>query len=516
MASTSAGSSIQVTVPYDGWGDGGDGHGTLVGAASSPSASAAAPVDVKRAVPHLWARNGVLLLADVTALVVACMTAELAWLWSTGEANPLGMELCLGAGALCIAAYAVGGLYSVFPITPVEEVRTSIGAASAVFVTLLVAVAVVPRDDFSLVALGLPAVWFLVVSLTPLMRAFVRALCARRSWWGGPVVILGAGAAPRRVVRMLQLQPELGLRPVAVLHNDPAERTRIADLTGVRTPGGIASASRLATSGLPYAVLAFPPMGDGQLARVIDRHARRFRRLLVIPDFRGVASLWVGTRDMGGMVGIEVQHYLLVSWKRWLKRTVDVVISAVGLIVLAPFLLLVSILIRLDSEGPVLYSQERLGRDGRCFRILKFRTMHLGAHKRLREVLDNDPAAREEYELYAKLKNDPRITRMGRLLRRSSLDELPQLFNVLRGQMSLVGPRAYLPEELPKMVGKHRSILHVVPGITGLWQVSGRNELPFAMRLDLDLRYVRNWSVSLDLYLFARTIPTVLLRRGAG
>ena len=169
-----------------------------------------------------------------------------------------------------------------------------------------------------------------------------------------------------------------------------------------------------------------------------------------------------------------------------------------------------------DSEGPVFFSQERLGRDGRCFRILKFRTMHVGAHKRLREVLESDPAAREEYELYAKLKDDPRITRVGRFLRQCSLDELPQLFNVLRGQMSLVGPRAYLPEELPRMVGKHRSILHVTPGITGLWQVSGRNELPFAMRLDLDLRYVRNWSVSLDLYLLARTLPTVLLRRGAG
>jgi lipopolysaccharide/colanic/teichoic acid biosynthesis glycosyltransferase len=199
-----------------------------------------------------------------------------------------------------------------------------------------------------------------------------------------------------------------------------------------------------------------------------------------------------------------------------MKRTVDFTVAAVGLLVLAPLLLLVSLLIRLDSKGPILFSQERLGRDGRCFRILKFRTMHVGAHRRLREVLERDPAAREEYELYAKLKDDPRITRMGRVLRRCSLDELPQLFNVLRGHMSLVGPRAYLPEELPKMVGKHQSILHVLPGITGLWQVSGRNELPFAMRLDLDLRYVRNWSVSLDLYLLARTLPTVLLRRGAG
>ncbi len=156
-----------------------------------------------------------------------------------------------------------------------------------------------------------------------------------------------------------------------------------------------------------------------------------------------------------------------------------------------------------------------MGQGGRCFRVLKFRTMHVGAHERLHEVLDRDPQARAEYEQYAKLKDDPRVTRVGRLLRRTSLDELPQLWNVLRGEMSLVGPRAYMPGELPRMNGRARTIGRAMPGVTGLWQVSGRNHLTFEERIDLDRRYVQNWSLSLDLYLLARTVPTVLFGRGA-
>jgi Undecaprenyl-phosphate galactose phosphotransferase WbaP len=504
-----------VAAPYEGWGDGGDGAATAMDPpARVLGAPWVAPTLGRWPVAGLWVRRGLFFLTDLTALVLAFSIVEGVWTAGMSGPSPLGAALYVSAGLLCIAAYGAGGLYAAFPVTPVEEVRATVAAATAVFAALVTAVVALLGDGAA--SLALMAVWGLLIGFTPLLRAALRALCAERSWWGCPVVVLGAGGAARRVVRTLQLQPELGIRPVAVLHDDPAERSRIADLTGVSAPGGLALASRLATRGLPYAVLAFPPAEAGDLARVIDRHGRLFRRLLVVPDFDGVASLWVGARDVGGVVGIEVQHRLLVSWKRWLKRSVDVAVAAAGMTVLAPLLLLIGALIKLDSEGPVFYAQDRLGRGGRCFRILKFRTMYVGAHERLRAVLERDPAARAEYEHYAKLTNDPRVTRVGRVLRRCSLDELPQLINVLLGQMSLVGPRAYLPEELPRMLGKHQSILHVVPGITGLWQVSGRNELPFAMRLDLDLRYVRNWSVSLDLYLLTRTVPTVLLRRGAG
>lgn len=153
--------------------------------------------------------------------------------------------------------------------------------------------------------------------------------------------------------------------------------------------------------------------------------------------------------------------------------------------------------------------------DGRIFTVLKFRTMYADADRKLDRILATDPERRREYERYHKLEDDPRVTPVGRFLRRYSLDELPQVFNVLRGEMSLVGPRAYMPTELPQMNGLSWAVLQVPPGITGLWQVSGRNALSFDQRLDLDVHYVQNWSVWLDLYLLARTVPTVLSGEGA-
>jgi len=141
--------------------------------------------------------------------------------------------------------------------------------------------------------------------------------------------------------------------------------------------------------------------------------------------------------------------------------------------------------------------------------------MYTNAEERLRHLLEQNPYMREEYELFHKLKNDPRVTRAGRFLRKLSLDELPQLWNVLRGEMSLVGPRAYLPRELPAMEGAERIILRVLPGVTGLWQVSGRSEISFSDRLEIDVYYVRNWSMWLDLYILARTVWVVLFGRGA-
>jgi lipopolysaccharide/colanic/teichoic acid biosynthesis glycosyltransferase len=153
--------------------------------------------------------------------------------------------------------------------------------------------------------------------------------------------------------------------------------------------------------------------------------------------------------------------------------------------------------------------------DGRIFTIFKFRSMYCDADERLADVLDADPERRREYERYHKLEDDPRVTPIGRILRDYSLDELPQLLNVVLGNMSLVGPRAYLPAELEDMRGLEKVILQTPPGVTGLWQVSGRNNLPFDRRVNLDVHYVQNWSVWLDLYLIARTLPTVVTGEGA-
>jgi Undecaprenyl-phosphate galactose phosphotransferase WbaP len=200
---------------------------------------------------------------------------------------------------------------------------------------------------------------------------------------------------------------------------------------------------------------------------------------------------------------------------RVLKSLVEVVSS----LLLAPFMLLaavlISVMIRLDSVGPVVIGLPRVGRGGRLFRQWKFRTMTTDADERLHELLATDPARREEWERTRKLHDDPRLTRVGRLLRRTSLDELPQIFNVLVGEMSLIGPRPIAPDEVDRYGSKLPLYLTVRPGLTGLWQVSGRSDLTYPQRVALDTHYVLNWSIKLDLLILFRTVWAVLTGRGA-
>jgi len=186
------------------------------------------------------------------------------------------------------------------------------------------------------------------------------------------------------------------------------------------------------------------------------------------------------------------------------------VLTSIGGVLVLPFVALVSILIRLDSAGPIFYRQKRLGQDGVRFVAFKFRTMYGDGEQRLQEVLARDPGLRAEYEEFHKLSVDPRVTRIGKVLRKFSLDELPQVWSVLVGDMSLVGPRPYLEREIPDMDGQEAIILRVKPGITGIWQVTERNASTFDQRVQLDVEYVRSWSPWLDLYVLARTVPVVL------
>jgi Undecaprenyl-phosphate galactose phosphotransferase WbaP len=207
---------------------------------------------------------------------------------------------------------------------------------------------------------------------------------------------------------------------------------------------------------------------------------------------------------------------LTSPWNLALKRVFDLVVATAATVLMAPGLALIAIAIRLDSPGPVFFLQERLGHGRRAFRCVKFRTMYIDADGRLRAYLAHHPESRAEWEQFAKLRSfDPRVTRVGRVLRRISLDEIPQLVNVFRKQMSLVGPRPYLPSETCRMSEFAETILRTPPGITGLWQVSGRNKLTFDQRLQLDDYYVRNWSLWMDVVVLVRTIGAVMRRDGA-
>jgi Undecaprenyl-phosphate galactose phosphotransferase WbaP len=266
---------------------------------------------------------------------------------------------------------------------------------------------------------------------------------------------------------------------------------------------------------MSYAIVAMPNVGTARLHEILRRYAHRFRHFLVIPNIAELGMLWVSTRDLGGVLGLEMSQNLLHAAPRVAKRMMDIFLSVIAAVLLAPVLVAVAALVRVTSRGPVLYSQPRIGKNRRVFRAWKFRTMMRGADGLLEQYFERNPARRLEWRVNRKLRDDPRLTPVGRFLRQFSLDELPQLWNVLRGQMSLAGPRPIAADELVRYGEGIELYIKVLPGITGLWQVSGRNDTTYDERVRLDEYYVRNWSVWMDLWILGRTLHCVITRRGA-
>jgi lipopolysaccharide/colanic/teichoic acid biosynthesis glycosyltransferase len=270
-------------------------------------------------------------------------------------------------------------------------------------------------------------------------------------------------------------------------------RGQFAEIEGVPIVGALDLAPFLAKRlGISYAIVAMPGQSARKLLQVTERVGGAFSHILVIPDLFGLASMGVPAREVGGVVGVELRQQLLLPGPRFAKRAMDVALTMLGGIFVFPVILLLAILIKLDSKGPTFYPQKRLGRGGASFTALKFRTMYGDGETRLKAVLAADPALQREYDEFHKLSRDPRVTRIGRVLRKYSMDELPQLLNVLLGDMSLVGPRPYLEREIPDMAHHEKIILRAMPGLTGLWQVSDRNATGFAERVTMDVHYVRN------------------------
>jgi lipopolysaccharide/colanic/teichoic acid biosynthesis glycosyltransferase len=231
-------------------------------------------------------------------------------------------------------------------------------------------------------------------------------------------------------------------------------------------------------------------------------------------DFIGVPSFKMSSYLLGPHPR-PIARYSLSGVGRRLKRVVDLVLSGLAIIILSPVYIVTSIIIRFDSPGPVFYRHRRLGRNMRELSILKFRTMHRDADKRLKDMLDSDPVLKKEFEEKFKLRNDPRVTRVGRFLRKFSIDELPQFFNVVAGQMSFVGPRPIVDDEV-KYYKQHSLVMfRVLPGATGRWQVSGRNDTSYDSRVQMDTSYVQEWTFWEDLKIILKTLPAVLSRRGS-
>jgi lipopolysaccharide/colanic/teichoic acid biosynthesis glycosyltransferase len=372
---------------------------------------------------------------------------------------------------LLVTARSLYGLYPGYGVNPAEELRRQTLSASLVAFFVL-AGGTLFRFSVDYSRLVIVVTFVLVLGLLPAARALAKRLLASFPLYGEGVWVVSQTERGEEVGQILSANRTLGLRVVGVSKSEP--------------PPGVACSHCLVI-----------PDGIVNFSRLLDDLNARFRRVWLVPNLLDVASVWVTPRDLQGHLALELRNNLLEPANRVVKRGLEL------------FVLLV------DTRGPVFFRQRRIGRNGRTFDILKFRTMHQGADELLRDRLANDRAAADEWRRHQKLRNDPRLTRSGALLRRLSLDELPQVWNVLRGEMSMVGPRAIVEEELALYGDKAHLYKAVLPGVTGLWQVSGRSQLSYDDRVRLDSYYVRNWSIWLDLAVLAKTPAVVLSTHGA-
>ncbi|PKL09433.1 MAG: undecaprenyl-phosphate galactose phosphotransferase WbaP [Spirochaetae bacterium HGW-Spirochaetae-7] len=347
-----------------------------------------------------------------------------------------------------------------------------------------------------------------------LCRGLARVVFRNVPWWGIPVVIFGAGKTGRLVVDRLIKDPWVGYLPVVMLDDDPALGT---EYRGIPILQGVDLGPEIARrSGVNSAIVTMPGVERARLSEIVDDFVRSsYRHYVLIPDFFGMTNIWMSVRDFNGILGLYTEQRLLLPLNRAIKRVLDIVLVILGGLVISPFLLILALLVKLDSRGPVFYGHQRLGRNGQPFKAWKYRSMVRNSREILDELLKRDPVARAEWEDGYKLKNDPRITRMGKLLRKTSLDELPQIWNVLRGEMSLIGPRPIIKDEVAKYGAYYRYFSSLRPGMSGLWQVSGRSDTDYDERVALDVYYIQSWSIWLDLHILFKTVSVVFGGKGA-
>lgn len=454
-----------------------------------------------------------LIAADLGAVLFAGAVAVSLRFVFHGHFQPSAYAPLLTALPLFLLVFSALDLYPGIAANAIEEFRKMLHAVTLSYLLLIVTNFFIKVEGhYSRVAFLLA--WLLTLAIVPMSRRAVRAFGSKQSWWGVPTVIFGANSTGSAMLKVLSEQPTLGLRPIALL--DEHALSHDTATAGELFTGEFKYASQLAARNPGcYAILAMPELHAAELEEILNEYSQHFHHVLVLPDVAGMSSLWVSVKDLGGMLGLEIEQRLSQTVPRLIKRTFDLIVTSLVSLSLLPILLLLILLVRVSSRGPIFYGQRRVGRDHTLFTAWKFRSMVMNADEVLETHLEKDPSLRAEWERDRKLKRDPRVTRIGRIMRKTSLDELPQLWNVLSGQMSLVGPRPIVMAEVDRYGRRYQHYRRVTPGITGLWQISGRNNTTYERRTQIDEYYVRNWSVAMDLYILYRTIKTVLFTEGA-
>jgi Undecaprenyl-phosphate galactose phosphotransferase WbaP len=456
----------------------------------------------KRYLAQVLLTSTPLVIADLLALIGSLLLAVMSPGWLNLATNSALLHLIPFLAAILLFVYFMFGLYPGSGLSPIFELRQTTVATTLVFFGFLAATLPMNKmhPHFILVV-----AWLLTIAAAPIMRFLFRRIFSNFQWWGHPVLLFG-GEKAKSNYDYLFSRPHFGLRPVGI----------VGDSRSYPYLGTFEMAPSIAKDNRIYwAVVALPEQSSSDVLRVIKKYVKHIPHVLFVTDYNEMPSLWNRFFDFGRLNGICIKHNLLLPLPRITKRLADLVFtSMVGLCCL-PLVGVIFLLIKTTSPGPAFYGHERIGYRGRRFKAWKFRTMVVNGDIVLNQYLESNPELREEWEKNQKLRNDPRVTKIGAWLRKMSLDELPQLWNILVGEMSLVGPRPIVEAEIVRYGESFDLYTRVVPGLTGLWQVSGRNNTTYDERVSLDSYYVRNWSPWMDIYILARTVKVVLFFDGA-
>ena len=467
---------------------------------------------LRRWLTHAW-----LVFSDLLALFLTCTLSLLGAHLMGRNIGTNYLWVMVVLAAFLISIYAINRLYPGVGLSPPNEIRKITRSTSA-GMALIAIYLFVSQQGLRYSRLVFLLFWIFALILVPIMRLLARRFGVIIKAWYKPVAIIGNGKEISAFQDHLGKNRLYGFVPMALVNFGPEFIQSEDEKKGPVVIKGdvlLTHKSLLSKMGIDTAFILPKKLPHSLQELMLYEEVFGIRQAIVIPELSHIGGSAIMPYDLQGVMGLEVQRNLFLRRFRILKRFLNIALTVLTLPIILPISFLLALTIRLDSDGPVIYNQERLGYNGEPFHVWKFRTMVKGADEILADYLEENPDMKEEWEESHKLKDDPRVTRVGKFLRKTSLDELPQLWNVIKGEMSLVGPRPIVEDEIKHFGDRFTTYTKVKPGMTGLWQVSGRSDTSYTSRVSLDEYYVRHWSIWLDFYILLRTVYTVLFRHGA-
>ncbi len=402
-------------------------------------------------------------------------------------------------------------LYPGILLAPQEEVKRFSLCTFFCFMGIAMSINV-ERFEQWYIALALVIAWPFATLLLPVNREIFRRFFARFDWWGVPAVIYTKGDYANVIAKRLLENRYYGYTPALIISDDslhPSFFTYGNNAEGIPIFSPSEKLERIIRElNIKVAIIC-------DYDHDLNKIQTAYRYMIRVPHNQVATTMSLQMRDFGGILGFSSTNYLTRGGALFVKRLIDILLC----ILISPFVLIltlfIAIAIKLDSKGPVFYGHKRVGKNHKEIRCWKFRSMGIDSEERLKEILATDPIRAAEWEKDRKFTDDPRVTKVGKFLRKTSLDELPQLWNIFVGEMSFVGPRPVTEPELVKYASYTDYVLSVQPGLSGMWQISGRSDTGYEERISLDTYYIQNWSIWLDLWIIIKTIWVVLKGKGA-